>query len=181
MTYLKPYITSSVAPLISIAFLLLIGIAGCDDQRGTAATSATSPTSPTSPTSAERAPKPASNLDLQPTHPQPEYTLAIAKSETAPATYTVVWSVRVDSSGWKLTTEQVLIEDYLGGNIARVTIIVHEPQPGDSVTEGFQTLYGRHDAGITQIQRAELTAKHTVRDSKPKYPQLYSVVMQVGG
>ena len=122
----------------------------------------------------------APNLDLQPTHATPTYTVAIEESATEPPTYSVVWTARVDTSGWKITTESVLVEEDLGKSVARVFTIVHEPQPGDTVTTTPETLTARYDAGTKLVEKAELNAKHTVRDSKPTYPQLYSVVQRAG-
>lgn len=151
--------------------VVLTGMSGCG-ERGA---------EPAAPAPASKPAAAAPNLDLQPTYPEPEYTLAIEKSESDPPQYSVVWTATVNTGGWKLTTESVLVEDSMGKTAARVWIVVHEPQPGDVVTQAVTTLTGRHDAGTTKIEKAELSAKHTVRDSKPTYPQLYSVVKEIGG
>jgi len=125
----------------------------------------------------------APNLDLQPTHARPtEYTVAIEKSATEPPTYSVVWTAKVDSSGWKITTESVLVEDDgLGKTVARVYTVLHEPRPDDSISATPEVLTARYDAGEKVVEKAELSAKHTVRDSKPTYPQMYTIVKRAGG
>lgn len=158
--------------ILALALMSVIVVAGCNEQGEQPETPAKSTVG---------ASEVSANLDLQPTYPAPTYTLVIEKSETDPKQYSVAWTARVNTSGWKMTTENVLIEDSMGKTIARVWIVMHEPQPGDSVTQVAETLAGRHDAGTTQIDKAELSAKHTVRDSKPTYPQTFSVIEQVGG
>jgi hypothetical protein len=155
---------------ISIIIVIgaLISVIGCDKPQGQDA-------APPPSTNANAGSSLTNPLDLQPTHPRPEFTLAIEKSASEPPQSSVVWTARVNTGGWKMTTESVLVEDMMGKMTARVYVMVHEPQPGDIVTQAQETLTGRHDAGTTEIQQAELSAKHTVRDSKPTNPQLYSV------
>ncbi len=154
--------------IIIVVVGALISVTGCDKSQEQDA--ALPPSNDTNAGSSLTNP-----LDLQPTQPRPEFTLAIEKSADGPPQYSVVWTARVNTGGWKMTTESVLVEDMMGKMTARVYVVVHEPQPGDIVTQAQETLTGRHDAGTTEIQQAELSAKHTVRDSKPTFPQMYSV------
>lgn len=112
--------------------------------------------------------------------PEPEYKVWIEKSADDPPKYTVIWSATVNSGGWKLTQESVLVEDRLGKMEARIYAVVHEPQPDEVVTEAEETLTDRYDAGTTEVRLAELSMKHTVKDSKPTYAQLFGIVARYG-
>lgn len=159
--------------LILIVCVALIGVAGCDDRKQPAQKADT-------PQSATARPTPDDLKDWQPKHPTPQYSLAIEKSDTEPPTYSVVWTAKVDSSGWKMTTESVLVEESMRSWGARAYVIVHEPGPHEKITMEPEVLTGRHDCGTQVVHLAELSVKHTVLDSKPTYPQMYAVVKQAG-
>lgn len=125
-------------------------------------------------------PSPDEKHDWQPTHPEPEYTLAIEKSDANPPTYSVVWTAKVDSSGWTMATESVLVEESMRSWGARAYILLSEPGPHEKVKMEPEVLTGRHDCGTQVVHLAELSAKHTVLDSKPTYRQMYVVVKHAG-
>ncbi len=160
---MKPLIAAIVVNGLGTAALL--GLVCCEERKE--APAAAPPAAPARPA--------VNSLDLQPTHARPEVTLEIVKSDDEPPHYTVNWTARVDSTGWKMTTDTVLVEEVIDGTVARVYTIVHEPQPGDTVTSTPETLTLSYDAGTRKVDKAELSLKHTVRDSKPTYPQMYAV------
>lgn len=129
------------------------------------------------PAVAEVAPKPAArNLDVQPTHPGPTYTLDIKKSDTDPPTYTVTWTAAVDSGGWAVVSQTNMPEESMGKMVARLWVVIGEPMPDTEFSKEPTTISGSFDAGTQKIDAAELNVKHTVLDSKPTYQQLFTVV-----
>jgi len=164
--------------LLPLVITALITTAGCEERKASESRSSPAPTSETAP--APSRPTPDELKDWQPTHPAPKYTLDIEKSDTDPPTYSVVWTATVDSGGWRMTTESVLVEENNRSIEARVYIVLHEPPPGEAVTVSPEVLTGRHDNKTEVIHLAELTAKHTVRDSNPTFPQLFTVVQRAG-
>lgn len=111
---------------------------------------------------------------------KPEYSLTISTSDAEPKQYTVVWSAQVNTGGWKLTTDRVLVEDSMGKTQARVYAILEEPGPGEMVTQATETLTGTHDAGTTRIDSAELSIKRTRRGGEPSFMPVYAVVKRIG-
>jgi len=112
--------------------------------------------------------------------PEPTYDAAIEVISEDPPKYAATWSATVNTGGWKMTTESVLVEppSFGDGMIARVYVILEEPGPGETATQALETLTGRHEADqpITQI---ELSVKRTVRGDTSPWAPLYSVVKNV--
>lgn len=155
----------SIACLLS----LLLLHAGCDET----------PTSPPVPSTA--APVAAATPAPSAAMPEykPEYTLAIEESTATPKTYTVTWSAKVNTGGWTMKTDRVLIEELNGANAARVWVILEQPGPSDMTTQAIETLTGKHDAGTTKIERAEFSVKRVVRGASTEFPSMYAVVKTI--
>jgi hypothetical protein len=131
------------------------------------------------PTPSTPAPAAAPNAPPAPQF-KPEYSLTISTSDAEPKQYTVVWSAQVNTGGWKLTTDRVLVEDSMGKTQARVYAILEEPGPGEMVTQATEKLTGTHDAGTTRIDSAELSIKRTRRGGEPSFMPVYAVVKRIG-
>lgn len=113
--------------------------------------------------------------------PEPTYDAAIEVISEDPPKYAATWSATVSTGGWTMTTESVLVEppSFGDGMVARVSVILEEPGPGETVTQALETLTGRHEADqpITQI---EFSVKRTVRGDTSPWAPLYKVVKNVG-
>lgn len=155
-------------PAVGVA-LVLASFACDNDPTPTAANPA--------PTATAAPPPPPPAADAAPRF-KPEYSLTISSTDAEPKQYSVIWTAQVNTGGWKMTTEQVLVEDSMGKTSARVYAILEEPGPGEMVTQATETLTGRHDAGNTKIDRAELSIKRVRRGGNDK--GLYVVVKQTG-
>lgn len=127
---------------------------------------------------------PASQTPAQPEWQralEPTYDAAIEVISEDPPKYAATWTATVNTGGWTMTTESVLVEppSFGDGMVARVYVILEEPGPGETVTQALETLTGRHetDLPITQI---EFSVKRTVRGDTSPWAPLYSVVKNVG-
>jgi len=113
--------------------------------------------------------------------PEPTYDAAIEVISEDPPKYAATWSCAVNTGGWTMTTESVLVEapSFGDGKIARVYVILEEPGPGEVVTQAEETLTGRHEADepITQV---EFSVKRTVRGDTSPWAPMYSVVKKIG-
>lgn len=147
---------------------LLCFLTGCESKAPNPAAGST-PAKPASPAAA------APNLDLQPTHPKPTYTLEVLPNPADPNRSIVKWTATVDSSGWSFKTESVLEEENNRAMWARAFVVISEPQPGDTIEKSPQTITGTYEAK-QKIDKAELSMKHTVRDAKPTWAPMYVVV-----
>jgi hypothetical protein len=150
-----------VLSILSVLVLLMAAVS-CDDEPSSRP-AATGPAKPAAPAAAER-----------PAAPDPEYALAVSKSD--PKACKVTWSAKVNTGGWKMTTEQVLVEESMRKVTARVYVILEEPGPDEMVTQAEETLTGTHDAGTTKVDAAELSVKRTRRGGQPAFMPLYVVV-----
>jgi hypothetical protein len=110
---------------------------------------------------------------------EPEYTVAIEESTADPKTYTVTWAAKVNSDGWTLKTENVLVEEHNAAMACRIWATLEQPGPADKVTPEPQTVTGKHDAGEVKIERVELSVRRTTRGEKPEFAPLYSVVKTI--
>lgn len=162
--YRRPPAALSAALIFCLPILFA---AGCEDKSAPA-------TKPAAPAPSAAAPK-APNLDLQPTHPKPEYTLEVVPSPSDPNRSIVKWTAKVDSAGWSFKTESVLEEENNGAMWARAYVIISEPQPGDTIEKAPQTITGTYETK-QKIDKAELSMKHVVRDAKPTWAPMYVVV-----
>ena len=113
--------------------------------------------------------------------PEPTYDAAIEVISEDPPRYAATWSATVNTGGWTMTTESVLVEapSFGEGKIARIYVILEEPGPGEVVTQAEETLTGRHEADepITQI---EFSVKRTVRGDTSPWAPMYNVVKKIG-
>lgn len=156
----------------SAAMCLLLAFAlGCDEQ---SATPTAAPPAPASGSPAA-APPPVAVAKAD-----PEYALEVVTKESSPPQYEVTWSAKVPTGGWKMTTENVLVEESMTKMGARVYVILEEPAPGEVVTQAEETLTGRHDAGATKVDHAELSVKRRVRGTDPSAIGYYVVVKRAG-
>jgi hypothetical protein len=151
--------------------LTLTAAVSCDEQPSSGPVAA-DPATPAASAPPANAPRPAA--------PDPEYTLAVSDSEADPKTYKVTWSAKVNTGGWKMTTEQVLVEESMRKVTARVYVILEEPGPDEMVTQAQETLIGTHDAGATKVDAAELSVKRTRRAGQPAFLPMYVVVKRAG-
>lgn len=132
------------------------------------------------------APVPQSSVPAPPAAPKQitlspqDYGLEIKASETDPKKYTVVWTARVPTGGWKLTTDSVLVEDSMGKTAARIWATLEQPGPDEMVTQAVETLSATHDAGTTKIDQAELSIRQHIRGVKYDTPALYGIVKRAG-
>ena len=106
---------------------------------------------------------------------QPVYTIEIKPSAADPKKSTVTWTAHVNTGGWTLTTDRVLVEDSMGTTVARVYAILESPGPNDIVAQAFQTLTGTHDAD-RKVDSAELSIKRTAKGVDTGFAPLYSIV-----
>ena len=147
--------------LICVSF----GILGCNDAP------------PPSPVAAPAQPAPPAP---QIPDVKPEYTLEISSTDSTPKTYTVTWTARVNTGGWTMKTDQVLVEDSMGATAARIYAILEQPGPDTIVTQAVETLTAKHEAGERKIDKAELSIKRMVRGANTDFPALYSIVKETG-
>lgn len=114
--------------------------------------------------------------------PEPTYDAAIEVISEDPPKYAATWSCAVNTGGWTMTVESVLVEgasNKLDSTIARVYIILEEPGPGEVVTQAQETLTGRHETD-QPIDQIELSVKRTVRGDTSPWAPMYNVVKNVG-
>ena len=143
-------------------------VVGCGEG-DTAAAPAPAPPAAVSPE-----PIPAADAPVTPVY-QPVYTLEIKPSAADPNKSTVTWSAYVNTGGWTLTTDKVLVEDSMGATVARVYAILQSPGPDDMVAQAFQTLTGTHDAD-RKVDKAELSIKRTSKGDDTGFTPVYSIV-----
>lgn len=154
---------------LCVAALVLLAFGGCDSETETPAASTTSTTSTPGPANEPAQAAPAY---------KPTYTVEIQTMESDPPQYRVVWTAEVNTGGWKMTTESVLVEDSMGVTSARIFAILEQPGPSETVTEAMETVTGTHDAGTQQVDQAELSIKRIVRGVEYDFPPLYVIVKQ---
>jgi hypothetical protein len=145
--------------------LLLSGVtifvAGCDDT-----TSQPAPPAVAAP--AAEAPKPK-----VPEY-KPEYTVEVKTN--AAGHKIVVWTAKVNTGGWKLITDSVLVETPMDKMQARVWSTLEQPGPDEMVTQGFETVTAEYDAGDKNVEEAELSIRRMVRGVKSPWAPLYEIV-----
>jgi len=156
--------------LFTTAACALLLLVGCSDDAPPAVAPPTNQASPAA------APPVVIVPDIK-----PQYTLGIIASENAPKNYTVKWTAQVNTGGWTMKTDQVLVEDMMGKLTARIYAILEKPAAGEMVTQAVETLTGEYDAGEKAIEQVELSIKTNVRGVKSDFPALYSVVKTTGG
>jgi hypothetical protein len=142
-------------------------LAGCGEEQ--AARTAAPPATPPAPPPAA----PAEQPELK-----PEYGLEIIATG-APKMYSVKWTAKVNSGGYKLKTESVLVEDMMGKQTARIYSILEQPGPGEMVTQAIETVEATYDAGDKLIEAVELSIKRETRGVKREFPALYSIVKKI--
>lgn len=108
------------------------------------------------------------------------YTLELVPDASNPPHMIVKWSAKVNTGGWSLKTESVLVEESMQKRIARVYAILESPGPEEIVTQSIETLSGSHDAGAVQVDGAELSIKRVTRGDKSGYLPMYVIVQRVG-
>lgn len=114
--------------------------------------------------------------------PDPAYDAAIEVISEDPPKYAATWSATVNTGGWTMTTESVLVEgasNKLDSTVARVYVILEEPGPGEVVTQAQETLTGSHETN-QPIDQIEFSVKRTVRGDTSPWAPMYTVVKQVG-
>lgn len=111
---------------------------------------------------------------------EPEYTFEFVTAEGAEAPTGVKWTALVNTGGWTMTTESVLVEppQYGDGMNARVYIILEQPAPGETVTQAMETLTGTHDAA-QPITHGEFSVKRKVRGDTSGFDGYYSVIKTI--
>lgn len=144
--------------------------AGCDSKP---AEPVASPAPPAAPAEAPKAP--VANAPAY----KPEYALAIEQSTTTPKTYAVTYSAKVNSGGWKLTSDSVLVEEYNGMMACRIFATLEQPNPSATVTQEMQTITGKYDAGTVEIGRVEFSVRRQVNGVTYTSPAAYSVVKNI--
>lgn len=144
--------------LASLVFAL---VAGCDNDAA--------PTAPA-------APQPAAAAAPKPVAPEykPEFTVEVKKNEAGHAI--VTWTAKVNTGGWKLITDSVLVETPISKLQARVYSTLEAPGPDEMVTQGFTTVTAEYDAGDKNVEETELSIRQTVRGVKSQWAPLYSVM-----
>jgi hypothetical protein len=156
-------------PILPLLLAISLCSFGCDDKPVSTPPPAT-PVAPAAPV-AQAAPE-APQFE-------PEYTIAIEESTTDPKTYTVTWAAKVNSDGWTLKTESVLVEEHNAAMACRIWATLEQPGPADKVTPEPQTVTGKHDAGEVKIERVELSVRRITRGEKTEFAPLYSVVKTI--
>jgi hypothetical protein len=151
--------------ILVLALLLCLFSLSCDDK---------SPSSPAASSGGAVSTAPAEIKELP-----VEYAIAIEESTTEPKTYSVKWSAQVNSGGWGMKTETVLVEELNGAMACRIWVTLTQPHPTDVVSQGIETLTAKHDAGTTKIERVEFSARRMVSGVTPAYAPLYSVVKTI--
>jgi hypothetical protein len=122
---------------------------------------------------------PASESPAAPDAPafEPDYTLEFVTPEGAAGPTGVRWTALVNTGGWTMTAESVLVEppQYGDGMNVRVFVILEQPAPGETVPQAMQTLTGTHDAA-QPVTHAELSIKRKVRGDTSGFDGYYAVV-----
>lgn len=150
-----------------VVSLFAICLSACDDKPA-----ATPPPVP----AADQ--KPKTDPPKKPRY-NPEYAIAIEESKTDPKQYTVTWKAKVNSQGWTMKTDSVLVEEYNGAMAARIYVTLEEPNPSETVKEEMTEVTGQHDAKTTKIERVEFSVRRNVRGVNYTSPNLYSVVKAI--
>lgn len=150
-----------------VVALLSIFLPACDDK----------PTATPAPAPAVDQ-KPKTDPPKKPRY-NPEYVIAIEESKTDPKQYTVTWKAKVNSEGWTMKTDSVLVEELNGAMAARIYVTLEEPNPSETVKEEMTQVSGQHDAKTTKIERVEFSVRRNVRGLKYTSPNLYSVVKSI--
>ncbi len=153
--------------LLAMAGCLALCFAGCDKPAAPA---------PAAPAAAEA---PATVAQPEVPRFEPQYAVAIEESKTDPKQYAVTWSARVNTGGWAMKTDSVLVEEYNGMMACRIWVTLEQPNPSATVTQGFETVAGKHDAGTTKIERVEFSVRRNVQGVKYDFPATYSVVKSI--
>jgi hypothetical protein len=151
-----------------LILVLLAGLAGCEEP-------AQSPEPPPQATpDAKPAAKGPSVEELQ--QIRPDYSIEIVTKESDPPQYEVVWTAKVPTGGWTMTTDSALVEDSMGKTSARIYVTLEQPGPDEMTTQAQETVTGRHDAGTTKVDKAELHVRRHIRGIKYDTPALYGNV-----
>ena len=154
---------------LQLAIVLVLGVFGCE-----APTPPSGPPIPEVNASEPAASTPIANPPPRPAY-QPEYTLTIEPNASG-AGSVVKWTAFVNSGGWTMATDKVLVEDSMGATVARVYIILEEPGPDEMVTQALETLRGEH-ATEQVVTKAELSVKRNTRGADTGgFAALYSIV-----
>lgn len=148
-------------PMHTFALLAILSAVGCDNS------SSSAPAAPTVKSEPQY---------RVPAIPKLDYAVKVKTSATTPKTYAAVWSITVPTSGWKLATDSVLVEESMGVTSARVWATLEQPHPSEPVTQTPETLTGEHDAGEQQVDKVELSIRVMPRGFKLLAPPLYEVV-----
>lgn len=135
-----------------LSVLLLLTLAACGDGGGSGATDTGVDKKPAAP--------PAPKKELVRVKPVYDVTLKTGEGEADPSV--VTWTAKVPTSGWKMTTESVLVEETTGKMAARVWVILEQPGPDEQVTAKEETLTGEA-TDKRKIERVEFSAKVAVR------------------
>mgnify|MGYP001341657476 CR=1 FL=1 len=106
----------------------------------------------------------------------PTYKLEILVMESMPEQYALHWTAEVNTGGWSMTTDGVEVAD----GVATIRITLTAPSTDTMVTQAFETLEGRHQAGTTRIERAELHVRRVVEGAAPAAAD-YTVQAKAGG
>lgn len=97
----------------------------------------------------------------------PEYKLKLTDTG-------VEWSVRVNTGGWTMKTDHVLVEEINQKSTAQIFLILEQPGDDEMVTQAFETLSARHDA--PNLQAAELLVKRVIRGDDSTSASTYAIV-----
>jgi hypothetical protein len=149
-----------------VVTLLAFCLAACDDK----------PATPAPTPAADQ--KPKTDPPQKPPY-KPEYAIAIEESKPDPKQYTVTWKAKVNSEGWTMKTDSVLVEEHNGAMACRIWVTLEEPNPSETVKETMTEVTGKHDAGTTKIERVEFSVRQNIRGVKYLSPNMYSVVKSI--
>jgi hypothetical protein len=106
-------------------------------------------------------------------HPAYDVQLATGEGDANPSV--VTWTAKVPTTGWKMTTINVLIETTNNKWAARIEVIIEQPGPDEAVTAGEQTLIGEYK-DKHKIERVELSSRVVVRGVDDVKRAMLSVV-----
>jgi hypothetical protein len=147
---------------IALTLALVFALFGCDNSEPTTA-------APAVPVAA-----PAPAVDMTPATPvELEYTTRIEPN--GPDKSTIIWTARVPTGGWSMTTDSVLIEDDMGKMWARVWVTIESPDPNATVTQAFETLTGMHEAD-KPVEKTEFSVRRMIKGEIPPFAPLYAIV-----
>jgi hypothetical protein len=110
---------------------------------------------------------------------KPEYAVAIEQSSASPKTWAVTYSAKVNTGGWTLKPDSVLVEEHNGMMACRIYATLEQPSPSSVVTQAFETITNKYDAGTVEIGRVEFSVRRKTAGMESPYQPMYSVVKSI--